>query len=292
MKRHLRYLAGLTVMLLPFISQCGGTSGGGASDGMSQTLAKTALSGAVSDLDLETMSFELDGQEVDFSNATFEGGTEDDLANGEDVQVEGSLGSDNVLSAVEVKFEDEADMEAGKVKIRANVDAVDAEVGTITLQGLQPLVVKVDATTTQFVGLGSLAELASGNHVKIKAVIDGASGQLLATQVKLKHVQPKEKIAVKVDVENIDMTAMTLQVAGMVLEFAQIENFFLERGITISIADILSGAEIGDEVSVKGSLDLSTGAIMLKAIEVEKGTETDEPEDESEIEGPEDQQLQ
>ncbi|MBI2092248.1 MAG: hypothetical protein HYT75_04555 [Deltaproteobacteria bacterium] len=235
MKRHLKllHILGLLAAFLPFLLQCGS-----ASDGTSQSTAKTALTGEISNLDTEAKLFELGGQEVDFSAAGFEGGTEDDLADGEDVEVEGSLAEGEVIEAEAVKFEDNNDVEAGKIKIKADVDAVDSEMGTITLRGLQPLIFKADAAT-KLVSFNSLAELASGDHIKIKAIMDGFSGQLTATEIK-----------------------------GVSIDFAQIESFFLERGIAVDVAAVLGGASAGDEISIKGSINLSTGAVTLEEIKV------------------------
>ncbi|MBI2975290.1 MAG: hypothetical protein HYY43_06865 [Deltaproteobacteria bacterium] len=264
MKRHLKllHILGLLAAFLPFLLQCGS-----ASDGTSQSTAKTALTGEISNLDTEAKLFELGGQEVDFSAAGFEGGTEDDLADGEDVEVEGSLAEGEVIEAEAVKFEDNNDVEAGKIKIKADVDAVDSEMGTITLRGLQPLIFKADAAT-KLVSFNSLAELASGDHIKIKAIMDGFSGQLTATEIKLMNMLPKGKISIKAEIEEIDMTAGTLKVAGVSIDFAQIESFFLERGIAVDVAAVLGGASAGDEISIKGSINLSTGAVTLEEIKV------------------------
>jgi hypothetical protein len=139
--------------------------------------AETHVEGIVTELTAD--GFWVAGQQVRVSGTTrFEGGTVDDVIPGAKVEAEGTLGSDGVLVAEKVEFKPSA-------RIEANVEALDATAGTLTMLGLT---VYVTPSTE-----GSLAGLALDYDVEIRGTMTRDGLGINATRIDLKDTRASDR---------------------------------------------------------------------------------------------------
>lgn len=132
-------------------------------------MPKVHVEGMIADLTATT--FTLNGQRVNYSNATYRAGVKDDLAPGIKVEAEGQL-VNSVLLAARVTFKP-------SVRIEAAVDTVDVAAGTLTFVGLPGVAVLFHRELTRdFV---EPVAIAAGTPVKVRARIGAAD--LVATRV-------------------------------------------------------------------------------------------------------------
>lgn len=148
---------------------------------------KVSIEGLVTDY-ISVSNFMVQGQPVDASSAVFEPSSLV-LADGLQVEVEGSIDGDGVLQAVEVEAR------SGKYKFATVVDSVDAANGIVTLAytnangGVDTISVLVTSSTVleddsddSSSSSLTLEELLPGEYVQIEARDDG-NGSLVATEL-------------------------------------------------------------------------------------------------------------
>jgi len=120
-------------------------------------------------------SFTLAGQVViPDVDATFVGGTPDDLVVGVEVEAEGFMGDDGVLHARKVKFEANA-------RIDGNLEARDELAATLTILGITVHV----TPSTELRSITTLADLAPGDRVEVRGTPNQAGTAIDATRVEL-----------------------------------------------------------------------------------------------------------
>lgn len=137
-------------------------------DGFGNQLAKIELEGLVRNLDNPTTGqFNLNGQQVDYSSATFYGGVQADLSNGLKVEAEGPI-VNGLLVARKIKFKD-------SFRYEGAVTEVNPSTLTISVPSGGTLTVLVDPGLTR-------SESLTTANAKIRArIVDGAT--LVATRV-------------------------------------------------------------------------------------------------------------
>jgi len=129
--------------------------------------------------------FTLGTTEVQAANAVYLGGTIDEVAVGQKLEVEGTI-SGNVITASKVKFK------AG-VRIESNVVVVSGS--TLTLDGLPGITVSVNGQT-EFKKVADLAGLAKDNNVRIRGR-QGAGNTVIATEVEFRNAKPDSKVTLQ-----------------------------------------------------------------------------------------------
>ena len=120
-------------------------------------IAKAEVEGFITNLDVGAKTFRINGQLVNYSTATFVGGTEAELADGIKVEAEGPI-SGGILQAVKIEFED-------SVRFEANADNVGAS--SLTLEALPGITVQVD-DLTEFINVANLGGISSGDNLRIR----------------------------------------------------------------------------------------------------------------------------
>jgi len=158
---------------------------------------------------LGTGHFMLGTTEVQAANAVYLGGTKDEVAVGQNLEVEGTI-SGNVITASKVKFR------AG-VRIESNVVVVSGS--TLTLDGLTGITVSVNGQT-EFKKVANLAGLAKDNNVRIRGR-QGAGNTVIATEVEL--IDPKADT--KVSLQGVVQSAAdpVITILGIPIDTSSLE---------------------------------------------------------------------
>lgn len=213
------------------------------------------LSGSVDDdADLEGLvtrfasaaDFDVAGQRVTTTASTrYEGGVAADLALDVNVEVEGGFDATGRIVATEVEFR-----RASDVEITAQVEAVNASAGTLTLLGqvvrtttLTRFEDKSDADVERF----GIADLGVGDWVSIHAY--GDAGGLVATL--LERDEPQADIELQGIA--IDVAEPGFSIAGVAVATDAQTEFRNTNGEPITAAAFFAAAA-GREVKVRGTL--------------------------------------
>lgn len=206
--------------------------------------------------------FEVAGHAVTTSSSTtFEGGAASDLALNVRVEVEGSVDANGVIMARKVRIGHPAD-----VRIMAQVDAVDAMGGTVTMLGI---VVTVDSLTrledhgSDENPLFALTDIHTGDWLEVRATqSSAASTTVTATRIDRRDAQATVRLSGEVAgaaAPNFTMLSVTVATSG-----------------ATQFSDGLDGGTffadpVGKTVSVRGTWDGAT----LAASEVQLGENDD-----------------
>lgn len=189
---------------------------------------------------------------VTTASTVFEGGVAAEIVVGTKLEVEGRI-DNGVLTATKVEFRD-------NVRLEGNVASFDTVTNTLTLAGLPNVPVQV-TSLTQFGGVGSLAGVTLGNHLRIKAR-PGAGAAVLAIEFELESSASDPRVILQGPVSAIGGTT-TLTIQGTVVdtstvadsEFKGLEDTVLGR------AAFFAGLQTGTLVKVRG--ELGAGDIVV-----------------------------
>ena len=197
---------------------------------------------------MSATQFDVGGQAVTTTSSTvYTNGTASTLANNVKVEVEGMLNSSNVLVASAIRFEHN-----GAVELQANVTAVDATAGTLTLLGVQISVnsmTRFEDNSSAQVQMFSLSNVSVGDTVKVRGFENPVgSGMVVATSLE------REPPATSVVVQG-PFTAGTspdFMVLGITID-ASSATITAADEQPLTLADFLSKA-VGHSVQVEGTL--------------------------------------
>lgn len=206
--------------------------------------------------------FDVSGHPVATSASTeFEGGTAADLALNVHVEVEGTVDASGVIQAQKVHIEAAAD-----VRLTAQVDAVDASAGTVSMLGIQ---ISVD-DMTRFDGHGSqqsgsfgLADVHVGDWLEIRGSESGSGNAVTATR--LDREQPQSEVRLMGPVSAVAPPDFTL-VATTVATTGTTD---FSNGLN---AAAFFDTATGKSASVRGSWD----GTVLAATKVQLGDDHDD----------------
>ena len=193
--------------------------------------------------------FMLGSTEVQAANALYLGGTIDEVAVGQKLEVEGTI-SNNVITASKVKFKD-------AVRIESNV-AADPIGNTLTLDGLPGITISVNSQT-EFKNVANLAGLATGNNVRIRGR-EGVGNTVIAMEVELRDTNSNIDIDLQGAVQavsNPNLTILGVQVNTN--GFSNPDDFQGLDDQPIGRAAFFNAVNVGTLVKVKGRLN---GAIV------------------------------
>lgn len=214
-------------------------------------IARAEVRGFVSDLNPAARTFRLNGQLVNFANAAFRGGLSDELLNGVKVEARGSLAV-GMINATRITFKE-------SVRFEANLASLDSATGTLTLQGLPGVSVRVDSAITRIDNVGSLAAFAVGNNLRLRAR-PAAGGGMVAVRLTLQNNDPASRLIVQAPVESFDAAAgvihmldnlVTVDTSRILDDDFEIEDSVIGRDSFFSIL------AVGD--IVKARADLGAG---------------------------------
>src|SRR6185437_8541904 len=136
--------------------------------------------------------FDVNGQPVTTTASTrFEGGVASDLALSVRVEVEGTTDSTGLLTATKVEIQPKP-----QVRVFAQVDAVDATAGTVTMLGMT---ISVNAMTrfedhgSQKVDTFSLANVHTGDWLEVRGT-EASAGSTSVTATRVDRRQPQSQV--------------------------------------------------------------------------------------------------
>ena len=206
--------------------------------------------------------FDVSGHPVATSASTeFEGGTAADLALNVHVEVEGTVDASGVVQAQKVHIE-----AAANVRVTAQVDAVDAGAGTLSVLGIQISVgdmTRFDGHGSQQSGSFGLADVHVGDWLEIRGSEAGSGNAVTATRLDLEQPQPQVRLMGPVSAvapPNFTLVATTVATTAAT-DFSNGLN-----------ATTFFDTAAGKSASVRGSWD----GTMLTASKVQLGDDHDD----------------
>jgi len=175
---------------------------------------KAHVEGFVTDLNTAAQTFNVNGQLVDYSTASFIGGTEAELLNGTKIEAEGPIVSGE-LQAVKVEFKE-------SIKFEANAETISMGAGEMTLEGLDGITVVVDDAITEFEPAGStLNDVVIGNEVKIRAR-ESSDGTIVAIELEILD-KPSDRSIIQGPVHSF-VSFGNVTILGVDVDTSTIEN--------------------------------------------------------------------
>lgn len=204
---------------------------------------KAEVEGFVSNLNLGAKTFEVNGQLVNYSTATFVGGTEAELANGTKVEAEGPI-SGGILQAVKIEFKE-------SVRFEANALTVNAGAGTLTLENLPGITVQVDGLT-EFDGVAGLSGISPGNELKIRGRrANETSTTVIASEIELIDTAPGDRTIIQGPVDDF-VAFSSVTIIGVVVDTTTIDDDdFKDDDTIIGEAEFFNRLDVGDLVKAR-----------------------------------------
>jgi len=198
--------------------------------------------------------FDVGGRPVSTSaTTTFDGGSAADLALDLKVEAEGTVDAAGVLVATRIRIE-----HAATQRILAEVDAVDATGGTVTLLGIQ---VSVGAMTRfedhgpGHVSTFSLADVHTGDWLEVRgSETPAGSHHLAATRLERRTQQPAVRLAGPVG----SAAPPNLAILGVTVATTATTQFRDATGATVTAVAFFAAGPVGQVVGVTGSWDGTT----------------------------------
>lgn len=206
--------------------------------------------------------FVVAGQTVAVSASTvYLGGVASEVVPGVKVEVEGPV-SNGVLTATKVAFKD-------SVRLEANVATVNAGAGTLTLAGLPGVTVQV-SSLTELKDAASLAGLAAGNHLRIKAR-PGPGNSVLAIELERRSTSGDSRVIVQGAVTATSGTS-TLTILGVVVDTSTVSDANFRNLADTAIGRTAFFAAIAGDGStlVKARGSLGGGGVTWDQMELER----------------------
>jgi len=194
--------------------------------------------------------FMLGTTEVQAANAVYLGGTIDEVAVGQKLEVEGTI-SNNIITASKVKFKD-------AVRIESNV-AADPIGNTLTLDGLPGITISVNSQT-EFKNVASLAGLVTGNNIRIRGRED-VGNTVIAMEMELRNANSNIDIDLQgavqvVSTPNLSILGVQVNTSG----FSDPDDFQGVDDQPIGRAAFFNAVKVGALVKMKGRLN---GSVVI-----------------------------
>lgn len=227
------------------------------------------LQGVVRSLDSSALTFSIEGLVVGYSSADFVG-FEQDIANGDLVEVEGSQLAGSILKADRIELESELFLSSADSGTVAEISGIITSFTSASEFSIGADSIVTDSNT-RFED-GSSGDLASGVRVEVEGRVT-SDGELLAEEIEFRT---ESTIEIQAFVEEASASSVTLlgteflatTTTNLIDESdAELQNF--------SLADISAGDYIKAKAAASGQLTAT--ATLLKR---------QSPEDTLEIEGP------
>lgn len=214
-------------------------------------IAKAEVEGFVTSLTAN--GFVLAGQAVVVHAGTvFVGGVASEVAAGVKLEVEGPIAG-GTLTAAKVAFKD-------NVRFEADVASVNAGAGTLALAGLPGITVQVNALT-QWRNVTSLAGLAAGNHLRIKAR-PGPNNSVLAIELERRSVSPDTRLILEGPVSSTSGTT-SLAILGVTVDTSAVAESEFKNLNDVAIGRAAFFAALGTgSTAVKARGTLGAGAAV------------------------------
>ena len=226
----------------------------GEEEGFDDDTDEAEIKGVISDYNAADDTFMLQGQKVDASSARLEPASLV-LADGVTVEVEGYV-SNELLIAREVE------QKGRKIKIQANLSAVDEPVGTVSFKfnGID-VVARVNVgTEIEDDNTGNdllLTDLSAGNFVEMEGFAESPG---VINAVEIKRVDPDE-IRIVASLKKFDSDAMSVELLGIEFDLTA-ASFEDGEDNSLSASEFFKALVVGDFIKVK---DQDSNAVFDKA---------------------------
>lgn len=208
----------------------------GKARGLGDDTPKVHVEGFIADLNTAAKTFTLNGQPVNYTNASFRAGEESDLADGIKVEAEGPL-SNGALAASRVTF---------KASVRIEAAVATKSDDALTFVNLPSISVLVHPELTR--GADAFAGINVGTAVKVRARL-GAS-DLVATRLENEGDTTDETI-IRGPVTSIAGALVTI-LGTVVVNTDQIgPNDFKDHDTVIGSAEFFARLKAGDIVKAR-----------------------------------------
>lgn len=216
----------------------GGAKGVQAAEG-----EEVELAGMVTGTDALPGGFQLNGQAVLLTDETeFEHGTLGDIVPEARLKVEGRVDAEGNLVAHEVKFR-----ESATIEITAQLEAVDATAGTVTVMGQT---IQVNTRTMMRdsrdeggmtpVRYFSLNDLNPGDYVEIHVYKDSATGALVAVRLE-RDDDPGTLATLEGPVDDASVSGQ-MTVAGITVDITGVSGFTPTVGAKVEVKGTYNGS--------------------------------------------------
>ena len=245
-------------------------------------LNEVELEGAISALDTQAQSFEINSLTVRYDSASFDDDLDrEDLANGLVVEVEGSL-EGGILIAREIDDEDDDDRfdDGDDVELSGPISAsFDPSTGLFSLNGVS---IRVNAGTEFEDGLSQASDLVQGLLVSVEA--EFRSGVLVAEEIEAEEGDAE----LEASVSDVNRTARELTAGGVRVVLTNstlLEDDDDDDGDRLRFDDLV----VGDYLEIEGIQRSGDGG-FLEALKIERDDNDDDGdnnggEDEFELDG-------
>ncbi|WP_404364602.1 DUF5666 domain-containing protein [Marinobacter sp.] len=238
------------------------------------------VEGAISDLDSQAQTFQINGLIVRYGSASFDDDLDrSGLANGLVVEVEGVMENGKLL-AREIDDEDDADRfdNGDDVEISGPIsESFDAATGRFSINGIS---IRVDDDTEFDDGLSQASDLVQGLLVSVE-------GEFRNGVLKAEEIEAGEGDAeLEASVSDVNRTAQELTVGGVrvvVTNNTLLEDDDEEDGDRLRFDNLL----VGDYLEIEGIQRSGDGG-FLEALKIERDDEDEDDnggEDDFELEG-------
>jgi hypothetical protein len=202
-----------------------------------------------SDFDVQSASVATNG------NTVFEVGDDGSLGLGVKVQIEGTLGDDNVVLAQTVVVQT-----TNAVRAEGPLDEVDVQAGTISLLGvtfaLRDLTSLEDNSDARVDPL-ALSDLGIGDRAEARGYLDART--LVAVEVEREDVRDRAEL--RGPVTAIDVDAGTIDVLGVNISTQEGVTQFEREEAPLSESEFFTEVRVGDFVKVRWDVFADTGQV-------------------------------
>lgn len=237
-------------------------------DGLHDASGEVEVEGLIDQYNATSQSFTVQGQVVDASQSPVLVPASLQLADDIKVEVEGDL-VDGVLIAEEIK------LRGRKIKIHANISAIDTDLGTLSFSlfgGSDNISVRVNQQTEMEDDVSEmedlqLSQLMVGDFVEVEAFDDGTE---VINAVELDRKQGDD-FQLQGPVTDYDATLQTVTLFGQTFDLSQ-SSFEAENDISISASAFFDGLSIGGFIELSDDQEgdnLPDGVIDKAEIEEE-----------------------
>lgn len=221
------------------------------------------IEGRITLLNKTDKLFEVKGISVRYSNDTeFDDGDMEDLANNQQVEVEGVVDAEGVLHAESIEFE-----ESNAAELSASVEQVDSAAGTITVLGMT---IEVNSSTRidddrDDLQLFSLADIVVGDYLELVVSRDQ---QGLLKALKLSRDENDSEVSLKADVSAINRVAKSVELLGKSYSLnANGISFFVDDSDnpSVSIDEFFAALQAGSTLELSGSV-IADSLVISEAV--------------------------
>ncbi len=206
---------------------------------MGDDIARAEVEGFIANLNTGAKTFTVNGQPVNYANASFRAGIAADLADGVKVEAQGRL-SGGILLATRVTF---------KESVRLEADVATKVGNTLTFAGLPGISILVHPELTR--GVGALGDIGAGNEVKVRA--RQAESGLIATRLEKISNDPGNETLIQGPVTAFSAAADTVTILEtVVVNTATIRNEdFKDHDRVIGRTVFFATLQLGDIVKAR-----------------------------------------